>query len=167
MNKNINLRTILIVITTVMLAIAAIAGAWMLYQTRQQAIAPTAPKEVPAAEPQTTQCQSLTFSLASASTAPSAAPSASASAKPSAAPSSSAAPTTSAAPSSSTAPTSPSIGSSTTAPAATVKPTSTSVAKGSAAASASALPVAGNSLPGIAAAVSGVLLLIFGFLLAF
>lgn len=55
----INKRTSLIIVATVLLAGLAILGAWRLYQLRGQAVAPTAPKLVPAQE--VASCPAVSF----------------------------------------------------------------------------------------------------------
>lgn len=167
-----NIKTIVLIGITLLLAGAAVFTAWRLYETRFQAIAPTAPESVPADNddddrggdehsggsrssiPQTSQCSTVTFTLASAPTAgPTAAPTAAPTAKPTSAPS--AAPTATASSSSSSS----STGSS-----------SSSSSKGGSAATATPstqLPDAGVSWPTIGAAVGGFILVIAAALLAF
>ncbi|MBI4059040.1 hypothetical protein HY404_02240 [Candidatus Microgenomates bacterium] len=72
MSNRINLKSILIIIATVILAAIAVFTAWRLYQLRSEPVAPTAPKKAPAAENKA--CSALTFTIATATASPTATP---------------------------------------------------------------------------------------------
>lgn len=168
-------KTTLLVAATVALAVIAILAAWRLYEQRREAIAPTAPKPVPAADNPSAAC-TLPFSLVPAgggtppgAGAPAASPSPVVSPSPSPpvggpSPSPSPSPTASPKPSPTA---SPAAGAQTSpSPGATAKATTQAQTTKSPAASPS-LPVAGHAFPTILAAGGGILLLILGVLLAF
>ncbi|MBI2007487.1 MAG: hypothetical protein HYS83_02205, partial [Candidatus Blackburnbacteria bacterium] len=61
MKTKIDKRTVLILTATIVLAGVAVFGAWRLYQLRGQAVAPTAPKLVPAQE--VASCPAVSFTV--------------------------------------------------------------------------------------------------------
>ena len=156
------------IVSTIIISLAAAFGGWKLYFSRNQAIAPTAPKPGSAQEVATTCTASFTVAALPVTPSPTS-PSPSVRPTPSPSPSPSSRPSPAASPSP-TPEGGPVIQSPSPSPSSSPKVVAQAIPKASPKVSPSPvpqLPVAGVSIPSIAAIGSGIILLVVGALLAF
>ncbi len=154
-----NKKKILIIVATIVLAGIALFTVWRLYQLRREAIAPTAPKKVPAQEP-APSC-TIEFNIAALPTTPTPSPSVSPTPSPSASSKTSPTPTPSPSPSSA-----PGVTPSPTPAAGAVASPQAKAQSSPSPAAKETLPVAGVNIPTGVGIMGGIMLLLLGLALA-
>ncbi|MBI4028994.1 MAG: hypothetical protein HY376_01390 [Candidatus Blackburnbacteria bacterium] len=176
MNKNINAKTVILIVSTIVLALVAIGTAFWLYQLQSKPVAPNVPESKPkASEPSRANCTggSISWTLAQAAqatdnnpSAPTNTPTPTPTRAIGGVPTNTPTPTPTRTPTATIAPTAtPTSGSGSGSTGAQTTPTPTIKASGSTTGT-ETLPNAGVSWPILAAVSTGALVLFIGILLA-
>ncbi|MBI2590902.1 MAG: hypothetical protein HYW33_03445 [Candidatus Blackburnbacteria bacterium] len=168
MNKNINAKTIILIVSTVVLALVAVGTALWLYQLQSQPVAPNVPESQPkATAPSQANCtSSVNFTLAAAGTDSPATPTSTPTPTPTRAIGGPVSPTATLTPTPKPTATSTPAATPTSAASSTSTSGSQATATPTSATSSETLPNVGVSWPVVAGISAGALVLFIGILLA-